>query len=82
MTLQGIVVGSLWSRATEFERCEWRVVAQHYDAVLKLEGAIEFKHEDIVKRMESEGWQPKVINADIERAEKDAAAMNIAGAHI
>lgn len=72
-TLQ-VALGTLWGCATELERCEWRDVAQHYDAVLKLEGTTEFKHEDIVKRLEREGWQPKILNAVIERAEKEGAA--------
>jgi hypothetical protein len=72
-TLQ-VALGTLWGRATELERCEWRDVAQLYEGVLKLKGTTEFKHEDIVKCLEREGWQPKILNAVIERAEKEGAA--------
>ena len=76
MTLEGVVTNSLWGSATDLEKHEWHLVAEHYEAVLELEGTTEFKHEDIVKRLEKEKWLPKVFNPVIERAEAvDVARM-------
>ena len=49
-----------WNSANQKERCEWKSVAAEYRRKMVETGRWECSHEEVVKRMEEDGWAPVI----------------------